>query len=814
MPLLRSSLDRVIAVYRGAMRREPPRNPGPERRFYRGPVRWLTVPTAADLNGFTLISWPELRAGWIARARATGMRRSSLESPVQPWLDWLGRLERLAITGVDLDGPEAAADLLGFVVEPATRSGVELAIAARQSLEDLDEAAFTEPEFGYPYSLQRLRWALRGERPLRRASARLPETGFAPDAAQAAAVGAGTGVVQVIAPAGSGKTAVLVERVRELRRRGTPAREIACLTFNRAAKAELIERLGPAGVGDVDAFTFHGLAYRIALDAGALSRQTKIGPPTLAQWRRLAALARERAGTEVWFEPAEAAEILAQVKLEFLLSAEQYAATVAASEDPNTQTMAALYTAHEEMQREGDSLDFDDLILRAVLALRDDEAVRERWQGRYHQILVDEYQDIEPAQELIVRILAAPQDQLFCAGDEDQMLYAFRRASVERIIRLDGLYPGLQRVAFTTNYRCAASLVEASRALIDANQVRFPKLVEPDPSRADRGTVNLYPYIRPAEVAAEVAALLQGRQPDEVAVLARTTNALRPLALACAELGVPIGGAERLFELSGGRLAIQCHLRLALHPEQASAELIQRVCQTPARGLGRGADRAIAARLRAGQSFEAAFASVAAPRRGRGALLAPGPLFTRLASALDAAAALAVLRGPGGFDEWFEQADQLAGLDQFESEVLRRAERDAAGLAPDVYLAGLEHQAEALHRVRQDGAIELLTIHAAKGRQWPHVILLACDEGVLPHARSAKPDPDEEARGEGIEAERRLAYVAFTRAGERLDLHYDRARPSRFLQEAGVIPSSTRPPPLPLQPLPPRRLAWLRKQWH
>ncbi len=319
--------------------------------------------------------------------------------------------------------------------------------------------------------------------------------------------------------------------------------------------------------------------------------------------------------------------------------------------------------------------------------------------------------------------------------------------------------------------------------------------------------MNLLPYIRPGEAAADVADLLQTKRPGEVAVLARTTDALRPLALACADRGVPVDGNDKLFATAGARLSLQQHLRLLLHPEEASADLVRAVCRTPARGLRRGAAARIAARLREGESLAEAFAGMPAPRRGRGGLLAPGDLFSTLAVCEDAAAAIARLRGLGGLDEWFAQGDDLGGPDQFESEVLAQAESEAEGSSPGAYLAQLERQAAALKAIRGSGAIELLTIHAAKGRQWPHLILLACEEGILPHARSARVGPAAEARGEGIEAERRLCYVAFTRAAERLDIHYDRARPSRFLTEAGVIPSSTRPPPLPLQPLPPPRLA-------
>lgn len=764
-----------------------------------GSFHWLADPAPAELRGFKKIRWPELTAGPIADAWAVGTQRQSLDNPAQPWLDRLSRIHRLAVTEVHLDGPNAAADLLGFVVEPALRYGVELVIASHQSIDNLDDATYFEPRFGYPHSLHRLRWRLHRAPPSSQPPAALPSTDFHPDPEQAAAAQAGDGVTQVIAPAGSGKTAVLIERVRELRRRGVPAAAIACLTFNRAAKDQLVARLQQAGVGDVAAFTFHGLAYRILIDAGALSRETQIGAPPLAQWRRLAAIAKDEVEDGIWIEPDNAAELLSEIKLRWLLTPARYAAGLVEDEEeePAPLTMAALYRAYEKAQRERGAVDFDDLILRAVLLLRSDQALRERWQTRYHQILVDEYQDIEPAQELIVRILVAPHDQLFCVGDEDQTLYSFRRASVERIVCLDQLYPGLQRAPFSTNYRCPTKVVEASAALIAVNQVRFPKPIEPNPTRTGQGSVNLRPYIRPDEDAAETAAELQGEQPAQVAVLARTTDALRPLALACAELGVAVDGSDKLFELTGARLALQRHLHLALHPHQANAELISQVCRTPGRGLGPGADQRIAAKLRRGESFATAFAGVPPPRRGRGFLIAPGALFKALAASTEASTAISLLRSSGGLDEWFEQSDKLGGPDRFEADVLAGAELDAEGQTPAEFLAALSDQAEALRTIHAQGAIELLTIHAAKGRQWPRVILLACEEGILPHAHAAKATPDAEARGEGIEAERRLAYVAFTRAQDHLDLHYARNRPSRFLEEARLPVTSRRPQAVP-----------------
>ena len=266
----------------------------------------------------------------------------------------------------------------------------------------------------------------------------------------------------------------------------------------------------------------------------------------------------------------------------------------------------------------------------------------------------------------------------------------------------------------------------------------------------------------------DVAKLLKTRTRGEIAVLARSTNALRSIALACADLGVSIDGHDKLFGAVGARAALQDHLRLALHPTRATPRLVRSVCRTPGRHLNRGAENGLAERLQAGWSFEDAFAGVEAPRRGkrdRVSLLAPGELFADLALIEDATEAVACLRMSGGLDQWFEEDDNLGGLDQFECEVLEQAQQDAAGLTPQQYLDDLDRQAAQLKASRdRERGVELATIHGAKGRQWPHVVLVACDEGTLPHARSQQVGYEAIQLGEGLEAERRLGYVAFTRA--------------------------------------------------
>jgi DNA helicase-2/ATP-dependent DNA helicase PcrA len=192
--------------------------------------------------------------------------------------------------------------------------------------------------------------------------------------------------------------------------------------------------------------------------------------------------------------------------------------------------------------------------------------------------------------------------------------------------------------------------------------------------------------------------------------------------------------------------------------------------------------------MRAGATFEEAFEGLRPRRVDDEELPAPGPLLRSLAAEQDAGDAVAYLRRAGGLDDWFEQEDSMDGLDQFESEVLEHAQFEAAGMGLSDYLAELASQADTLEQVRDEvTGIELRTIHGAKGCEWPHVIVTACEDGQLPHKKCGDVTEEARRRGEGMEAERRLAYVAFTRALGCLEVHYAATHPSCFLTEAGIV---------------------------
>src|SRR3954451_24611023 len=190
--------------------------------------------------------------------------------------------------------------------------------------------------------------------------------------------------------------------------------------------------------------------------------------------------------------------------------------------------------------------------------------MRRRWQSRFNRVIVDEHKDMELAQEMLVQMLAAPQDSLFVVGDEDQVLYGWRRASALRIVGLDQVYPGLERVALATNYRCPPTVVERSAQLIGENRIRFPKEIKAAPGRiADPSAVSLDQHGSRGAAATWTAQELRSRGRGEVVVLARTTRLLAEVAQACVEPRILISGPAAIFEARGARAAIEAHFRLA-----------------------------------------------------------------------------------------------------------------------------------------------------------------------------------------------------------------------------------------------------------
>jgi superfamily I DNA/RNA helicase len=393
-----------------------------------------------------------------------------------------------------------------------------------------------------------------------------------------------------------------------------------------------------------------------------------------------------------------------------------------------------LVEGYEALLRLRGAVDFDDLVTGACQRLETEAPLRRRWQARFTHVCVDEFQDVDAAQLRLVRLLAEPERNLFVVGDDDQTIYAWRLADVRRILGFEAAYPGARRVQLATNYRCPPAVVAISRRLITVNAERFAKRIE-SPGAGDPG-----PAAGAVVTGAVVAISTAGQAwADQLA------------ALAAAE-----AHGDRTF-------CILARTRSELDPVLLALARagVPHTTSVPA-AIQAEAVRALVAACRGLPAAARPFQTLLQLRAGRGWRRADGD--DRLGD--DEHAALDALLG------WSVAFPDLGRF---------LAAHDAA-------LAHLETL-----RV-PDARVELLTVHGAKGREWQTVVVLGLEEDRFPNRRSLVDAADPRR---ALEEERRLAYVALTRATRRLVLAFDPARPSRFLGEMGLLPEATGPPRAP-----------------
>lgn len=519
---------------------------------------------------------------------------------------------------------------------------------------------------------------------------------LAPD--QRAAATAPPGPVLCVAPAGSGKTTTLVARIAWLVDGGADPATVAAITFNRRAADELAERLTAAlaslGIpeGAVRVRTFHALGLEILRSDGVDVRLADRAALLAELAPELAPATRARLDTT-----------FSRLKLDLRADVD------AVASDPGAGPFARAWVTYERALRERNQLDFDDLVRRALDRLTDSPALLGRWRARCGHLLVDEAQDLDRSQLDLALLLAAPANQIFLVGDDDQSIYGWRLADVRRVLGLAGALPGLRRVDLVTNYRCPAPVIDRAVRLIEHNRERFVKRIVPGPGAA--GRLVLAPDGRDETIRIRRVMECWPGDGSTRAILARTNGELRPAIVAALELGLP-------FRAPGVELLVESP---ALWP------LLDAVAGT-----------------------DAGLPLLARVARVRGRLPLSGP---------DA-------RGdPTGAD----LSSALLGW--------AAAHRDLDGL-----IEAINHSRQRLAELRRDDAtLTLATAHGTKGLEWDHVAVIGLEVGRFPSRRAVE-SADDPLRA--LEEERRLAYVAWTRARRSLTLLYDPAAPSRFLLEA------------------------------
>lgn len=608
----------------------------------------------------------------------------------------------------------------------------------------------------------------------------------------------GSGLL-VLAGAGTGKTRVITHRIAELVREGVPGSQVLAVTFTNKAAKEMRERLAGMGVEEGPWIgTFHATGLRILRMHGDQLgyRKNFTIYDDDAQKALIKALV-----ADADLRGQKPSEALVHHFVQQLKGKDLDPAAVEHESSPVPRSLRRIvkevYSRYEEALRRSNAMDFADLLLNTVRLLRNAEGTSAEWLLRkFVHVLVDEFQDTNQIQMDMVDLLATA-GEICVVGDDDQSIYGWRGADPEGMMRFRSR-PGVELVKLEENYRCTAPILDCANALIARNAGRIGKTLRAN-KVGEPVRVSLLSDDR-----AEAQAVAKSMRPPwgDHAVLYRTHAQSRAIEEALRMHGVPytIIGGLRFYDRSEVK-DVLAFFRLAMNP-RADMDLL-RVANRPSRGMGpkkMGALKTLAAK----QGL-CMFEALKEARDDRAAALRD--LLLSLGRARHSAVTLLdfyqeVMRRTGYRDALTKTATESKSIVQREKAQQRIENVDELandissfaaqriGATVDDYL---EHVALVSSFDKEGGpVVSLMTIHAAKGLEFPHVHLVGFEERLLPHANAVLIENPRD-RQEAVEEERRLAYVAITRAKDRLDVTLvrvrsrqgrpDRAEPSRFLDE-------------------------------
>jgi DNA helicase-2/ATP-dependent DNA helicase PcrA len=620
------------------------------------------------------------------------------------------------------------------------------------------------------------------------------------NAPQRAAVLATEGPVLMLAGAGTGKTAALTARLAHLvaTRRAFPS-QILCVTFTNKAAREMRERvahhLGPAAEGLPWLGTFHAICAKMlrghAELVGLQHNYTIID--TDDQLRLLKALIAEADLDEKRWPARQLAGLIDRWKNRGLSPADLDAGE---SEAYANGKGAALYGRHQDRLRQLNACDFGDLMLHMLNILRAHRDILADYQRRFRYIMVDEYQDTNAVQYLWLRLLAQEHRNICVVGDDDQSIYSWRGAEVANILRFEQDFPGAEVIRLEQNYRSTPHILGAASGLIRANSKRHDKTLWTAASGGEKvRVIGVWDAPEEARRVGETIERLvsEGASLDEVAILVRAQYQTREFEDRFIQIGIAyrIIGGFRFYERAEIRDAL-AYLRLIAQPQDDLA--FERIHNVPKRGLGAKALEAMHAHARrTGLPLAAAALQLAGtdelPKRAANttaALMRQFAHWREAADALSPADLLRLVMEEAGYNAMLaaDRSPESAGRAENLSELARAMEEyDSLG-------DFLEHVSLVMDNDRAgDGeTVTIMTIHAAKGLEFDNVFCVGWEEGVFPSQRAI-----DEGGLAALEEERRLAYVAITRArrhctilhaaNRRIYGQWTSSIPSRFIEE-------------------------------
>ncbi|MFF4244079.1 DNA helicase PcrA [Streptomyces sp. NPDC001822] len=646
---------------------------------------------------------------------------------------------------------------------------------------------------------------------------------------RAAVVHAGSPLL-IVAGAGSGKTRVLTHRIAHLlAERGVHPGQILAITFTNKAAGEMKERVedlvGPRA-NAMWVMTFHSACVRILRrESKLLGFTSSFSIYDAADSKRLMALVcRDLDLDPKRYPPKSFTAKVSNLKNE-LIDEETFAGQAT---DGFEKTLAQAYALYQARLREANALDFDDIIMTTVHLLQAFPDVAEHYRRRFRHVMVDEYQDTNHAQYTLVRELVGPAGEadapgeLCVVGDADQSIYAFRGATIRNILQFEEDYPDAKTIMLEQNYRSTQTILSAANAVIERNESRRPKNLW---TNAGAGT-RIAGYVADTEhdeaqfVADEIDRLTDAGEAKagDVAVFYRTNAQSRVFEEIFIRVGLPykVVGGVRFYERKEVR-DVLAYLRVLSNPEDTVP--LRRILNVPKRGIGDRAEAMIdALSMREKISFPQALRRVdeayGMAARSANAVKRFNTLMEELRTIVESGAGPAVvleavMERTGYLAELQASTDpqdetRIENLQELASVALEfeqeRAEDEGSGtLAEFLEKVALVADADQIPDEDEDGSgvVTLMTLHTAKGLEFPVVFLTGMEDGVFPHMRAL-------GQVKELEEERRLAYVGITRARERLFL-------TRAAMRSAWGQPSYNPPSRFLEEIPDQHLEWKRK---
>ena len=594
------------------------------------------------------------------------------------------------------------------------------------------------------------------------------------------------GPALVLAGPGSGKTTVITNRVRYLTEKyGVKPGSILVITFTRAAAREMrerYERMADQGGGRGSFGTFHSIFFLI------LKLAYGYQAANIVKEEQRISFIREMID-RMDFDLEDPGEFTASVLSEIsLIKGELMDLDHYYPKSCSEEVFKALYKGYEERMQREKLLDFDDMLSMCYELFKARPDILSAWQGKYQYILIDEFQDINRIQYEIVKMLALPQNNLFIVGDDDQSIYRFRGARPELMLGFENDYPKAERILLDTNYRSVCTITERAGRVISHNTTRFPKDIRA--ARGEGRPIDIRLWPDPVHETLAIVSQLRdyvqmGVPYEEMAVLYRTNQGPRLLIEKLMEYNIPFHMRDTVPNLYEHWISKNIFAYIKAARGDVSRANVLTFINRPARYISRDALEGTRVNWEQVKSFYQ-------DKNWMLDRIEQLEYDLSMLADMPPAGAVNYIRKAVGYDDYIRDYAQERRLKPEELfEVLDALQESAGGFKTcEAWFAHMEEYKEELKRQAADReskgtGVSLMTMHSSKGLEFKVVYILDANEGVTPHHKAVL-DPD-------MEEERRMFYVAMTRARDRLHIFYVKERfhkkqtVSRFVEETGLL---------------------------